>query len=196
MAGPIGCKSKKPVVDNTDAEKAAAAAQLAKIKAALQDLIDYRAPNLADLAQKERELADIKAMNIQDGEVLVMIKKAEYNLQQERERLEKLAAEQEARDKMSAFYGQLDRAFQGIANAGNLSIANTRIQQALGMFSSKDSPVIRIIHREGSNTDYDEPTTILKYLNYLKDHKTNPNNIENVELDANGKIKLLELIKR
>ena len=64
------------------------------------------------------------------------------------------------------------------------------------MFSSPNSPVLIIIAQENGKNDYDRPTTIEKYLNYLKDVGKNPNDIENVVLDGSGKIKELELIKR
>ena len=48
----------------------------------------------------------------------------------------------------------------------------------------------------GGEPDYDEPTKIGKYLNYLKDQKKNLNKVYNTEKDNNGKIKLLELIRK
>jgi hypothetical protein len=44
--------------------------------------------------------------------------------------------------------------------------------------------------------DYEKPTTIRYYLEFLKDQKGNRNNIESFKLDDNGKIKELELIKK
>ena len=44
--------------------------------------------------------------------------------------------------------------------------------------------------------DYDRPTTARKYLEYLKDQKKNLNEIGEIEYDEDGKIKLLELIKK
>ena len=52
-----------------------------------------------------------------------------------------------------------------------------------------------IISKEGKTVDYDRPTTIKNYLNYLKDTKNNINQVEKVLYDSNGKIKELELIK-
>jgi hypothetical protein len=64
------------------------------------------------------------------------------------------------------------------------------------MFSSRDVPVLIIINQSGNLKDYDEPTTIGRYLNYLKDRKASPNAVHNLVKDANGKISELELIKK
>jgi len=55
--------------------------------------------------------------------------------------------------------------------------------------------VLIIIAQSGGITDYDEPTTIQKYLNYLKDQKKKADTIENIVFDDAGKIKELELTK-
>ena len=70
------------------------------------------------------------------------------------------------------------------------------IGEALKLFAGPDTPVLIIISQEGDMTDYDRPTTAKKYLEYLKDQKKNLNEIGNIEYDDNGKIKLLELIKK
>jgi hypothetical protein len=57
-------------------------------------------------------------------------------------------------------------------------------------------PVLIIISQAGGFNDYDRPTTIGKYLDYLKDQKVYTNTIEQVKYDSNGKITELELIKK
>ncbi len=74
--------------------------------------------------------------------------------------------------------------------------ANTLIDQGLRMFTTPNTPVLIIINKSGDIKDYDEPTTIQNYLNYLKDQKENTNTIFNVVQDSNGLIQELELIKR
>ncbi len=66
----------------------------------------------------------------------------------------------------------------------------------LSCLHSPNTPVLIIISKEGDIVDYDRPTTAKKYLEYLKDQKKNLNEIDNIEYDDNGKIKLLELIKK
>lgn len=85
--------------------------------------------------------------------------------------------------------------FSSIANASSASEANLFINDALGLFSSPDALVLIIISKSGGMIDYDRPTTIRNYLNYLKDTKNNINAIDKIVYDNNGKIKELELFK-
>ena len=57
-------------------------------------------------------------------------------------------------------------------------------------------PVLIIINQSAGFNDYDRPTTIEKYLNYLKDQKISPNKVHEIKYNANGKINELELIKK
>lgn len=200
MMGPVGCKSKKKLAEAQRAEaEAAKAAQIAKIKAELQAMLDSPARNFAELEDKENRLEQIKSMNIDDSGVMTLIKKVEYALEKERERLEAEAKAKEDANKPQppSAETKLAQAFSDIANAGNTAIANSKIEQALQMFSSDNIPVLIIINKSSNGTvDYDKPTTIKKYLNYLKDHKQNPNNVENLVFDSRGRIKELELIKK
>jgi len=91
---------------------------------------------------------------------------------------------------------KLENYFNGVAAAGNASIANQTIQEALAMFSNQETPVLIVIHEENGIKDYDEPTTIKKYLEYLKDTKKNLNYISDIRMDANGKVSELELRRK
>ena len=64
------------------------------------------------------------------------------------------------------------------------------------MFASANTPVLIIINQSNGMNDYDRPTTIQKYLNYLKDNKVNPNDIYEMNVNGSGKISELLLIKR
>jgi hypothetical protein len=86
--------------------------------------------------------------------------------------------------------------FSSIAGSGNASAANASINEALTMFASPQTPVLIVISEYNGQKDYDRPTTIVDYLNYLKDQKKNMNTISNIEYDASGKITELELTKR
>ena len=66
---------------------------------------------------------------------------------------------------------KLESSFNAVASAGSLNAADQSIQQALAMFSNQETPVLIVIHEENGIKDYDEPTTIKKYLEYLKDTK-------------------------
>lgn len=91
---------------------------------------------------------------------------------------------------------KLENAFNQVAAAGNNSIANQSVEETLRMFSNQESPVLIVIHEENGIKDYDEPTTIRKYLEYLKDTKKNLNYISDIRLDANGKVSELELRRK
>ncbi|HSJ66333.1 MAG TPA: hypothetical protein VK921_01605 [Anditalea sp.] len=91
---------------------------------------------------------------------------------------------------------KLENYFSSIANASNAQSANATIQEALGLFSNQNTPVLIVIHEENGMKDYDEPTDIQKYLNYLKDTQKNLNFISDVRVDGNGRVTELELRRR
>jgi len=91
---------------------------------------------------------------------------------------------------------KLENYFSAIANANTVQSANSTIQETLAMFSNQNTPVLIVIHEENGVKDYDEPTTINNYLNYLKDTKKNLNFISDIRLDGSGKVSELELRRR
>lgn len=91
---------------------------------------------------------------------------------------------------------KLENYFNSVAGAGNAAMANQTIQEVLGMFSNQETPVLIVIHEENGIKDYDEPTSIKKYLEYLKDTKKNLNYISDIRMDANGKVSELELRRK
>ena len=90
---------------------------------------------------------------------------------------------------------KLENYFNTIATSSNLTSANQSIQEALGMFSNQEIPVFIVIHEEAGVKDYDEPTTIKKYVDYLKDTKKNLNYISDIRM-AGGKVTELELRRK
>ncbi len=93
---------------------------------------------------------------------------------------------------------KLDNYFNAIANSSsNIAKANSNINEAKSMFASADVPVLIIINESTDGTkDYDEPTNILDYMNYLKDQGKNLNDIYEVKTNAKGRITELELIRK
>lgn len=91
---------------------------------------------------------------------------------------------------------KLENYFNAVAAAGNPNSANQTIQETLGMFSNQETPVLIVIHEENGVKDYDEPTTIKKYLDYLKDTKKNLNYISDIRMDGSGKVSELELRRK
>lgn len=91
---------------------------------------------------------------------------------------------------------KLENYFNAVAAAGNVNSANQSIQETLAMFSNQETPVLIVIHEENGVKDYDEPTTIKKYLDYLKDTKKNLNYISDIRMDGSGKVSELELRRK
>lgn len=85
--------------------------------------------------------------------------------------------------------------FQAIATAPSVASANSSIAEALTLFESKNTPVLIVVYDDGTDVDYDEPTTIEKYLNYLKDQKKKPDTFRDMKTNGAGKITELELKK-
>ena len=197
--GVFSCKSQKKLA----AEEAAAAEarKIAKAKADLEELLSDSSGFSLD--EKESRLKVIKEMNIDDAEVKELIAKVDEKLTREREalmakeRAEKLARErEEALRREGSEKKGLDEYFSLIAASSNLATSNRYIGEALDLFASEDVPVLIIISKSGNIVDYDRPTTIRKYLEYIKDQSVVRNKIENVVYDASGKITELELIKK
>jgi len=91
---------------------------------------------------------------------------------------------------------RLEKYFNTVSSAASVTSANQSIQEVLAMFSNQEIPILIVIHEEGGVKDYDEPTTIKKYLDYLKDTKKNLNFISDIRLDGSGKVSELELRRK
>lgn len=198
-AGEYSCKSQKKIA----AEQAAAteARKIAKAKADLEELLSDNTG--LTLNEKESRLKVIMDLNIEDSEVQELIVKVEEKLKRERdtflakEKAEKLAREREEKLRREGSEQKgLDDYFSLIANSTNLATSNRYVNEAIKLFASEDTPVLIIVSKSGNVVDYDRPTTIRRYLEYIKDQKVSRNKIENVVYDANGKITELELIKK
>jgi len=191
--GASGCKSQKKLAKEAAQKEAEAKAiQIEKAKAELVKLLDD--DNGMSLEEKERVLNRVKSMNLNDTEVNRLIAQVETKLAAEREAL--AANESSGDGEMKNLEQRLGQYFQAIANASSVSGANKSINEALNLFSSPDALVLIIISKSGDVKDYDRPTTIKKYLEYVKDQKKSINAIDNVIYDSQGKIKELELIKK
>lgn len=123
------------------------------------------------------------------------LRKQQEEEARKKQEMEEKARLEEARKKEAAPYNKLENYFTAIANASNPTAANSSINEALTLFASKDSPVLIVINESDGQKDYDKPTTIGKYLNYLKDQKKNINKINQLQFDDSGKITEVELIK-
>jgi hypothetical protein len=194
--GMTACKSQKKL-----AKEKAAAEYAASIEKAKGDLLDILNENTAmSLTEKEARVQDIKDKNFNDPEIDDLIIQAEEKLANERSEynkreMEAKRQEEEAKMRKEMTGTTLSDYFSSIASAGSTSEANMFINDALGLFSSPDALVLIIISKSGGIVDYDRPTTIKDYLNYLKDTGNNINKVEKIVYDDYGKIKELELLK-
>lgn len=68
------------------------------------------------------------------------------------------------------------------------------IEYGMKYFERNDTPVLIVVNTVRDKKVYDEPTTIVDYLDYLKYTRKNPHTINNFELNDSGKISKLELI--
>ncbi len=195
--GATSCKSKKKL-----AREKAAAEYAMKVDQAKKDLTAMLNGTTSwSLDEQDKRLNVIKLYNIDDPEVVDLIAKVESKLSMDRaeaERLaeeEKLRLEEEARLKAAeSKYQNIDNQLSAIALAPNVDMANNHINTALQQYATPDVPVLVIISQVGGFNDYDRPTTISKFLNYLKDKQQYQYKVEAVKRDGLGKITELELI--
>jgi len=202
-AGLTSCKSQKKIL----ARERAAKIEQAKVR--LQALLDDKSTLTLD--QKFAELNTIKGWNLNDKDVDNLIAKVEDKLSKDRDLVRKKAEDdlraREAEERRQAEarnasksgdprYIKLTESFNVISHAASVDMANQKILEVLPLFINPDVPVLIVISQNGSAKDYDRPTTIKRYLEYLKDQKRNINQVDNMVFDANGKITELELIKK
>ena len=189
LGGTTSCKSKKRL-----AREAAEAEYKSKVEQAVKDLnaiLDDE--TLWSLEEKEARVQTIKDWNLQNAEVDDLLFQVEKKLA-----LERAQKEEEERNKqeVQAANVTLEQNFNSIARAGSVMQANRIIDETLSAFESPNVPVLIIIKQNAGFNDYDRPTTIEKYLNYVKDQKKATEKVHDVKYNANGKINELELIKK
>ncbi len=147
-------------------KKATAATNAAAEKAKMEQEANQRKQAEADLKRRE----------------------SEENAKREEESAMKVMKANAPKVKLSEY-------FDAIANSSDVASAGSTINEALSMFASPETPVLIIISNENGKKDYDRPTTIKAYLNYLKDQKKNINDIDALKVDDSGKITEVELRK-
>ena len=193
IGGTTSCKSKKKL-----AKEAAEAEYKSKCEQAITDLnaiLDDE--TLWTLEEKEARVQTIKDWNLQNAEVDDLLFQVEKKLARERaQRDEEIRRAAQEQEQAAAADVVLGRNFNSIANAGSASQANRIINETLEMFESPNTPVLLIIKQNAGFNDYDRPTTIENYLNYVKDQKKASEKVHEIKYNANGKINELELIKK
>lgn len=195
-----GCTSKKKLARQKAASERTAA--IDKAKTELTAIINDNGK--MSLASKESKVAEIKALNLQDPEVDELILRAEEAITKQKAEMKRLEDEKEKKRKAEESaavvteqkYDKIDDYLDAVVNTKSLEMSNQRISETLKFFASPEVPVLIIIYQEADIKDYDKPTTIKKYLEYLKDQQKNPNKVNDVKYNDNGKITELELLKK
>jgi hypothetical protein len=194
------CTSKKKLASQKAALERTAA--IDKAKTELTAIINDNGK--MSLPTKESKVAEIKALNLQDPEVDELILRAEDAIAKQKAELKRLEDEKEKKRKAEESaavvteqkYEKIDDYLDAVVNTKSLEMSNQRISETLKFFASPEVPVLIIIYQEADIKDYDKPTTIKKYLEYLKDQQKNPNKVNDVKYNDNGKITELELLKK
>ncbi len=187
-----GCKSKQKIAQ--DQSESAYAQKIEQAKRDLLAIINDQGS--MNLDEKEYRLNAIKQEYFQDQEVKDLIARADDALTVLRDEQDAKTREESEKQQQYVFHKSILDGFNAVASANSFSQANLHIAQALKLYASGDIPVLIIISQENGVKDYDRPTTIKKYLEYLKDVKKFDKGIESFMLDNNGKITEIELIKK
>ncbi len=199
FGGLSSCQSKKKL-----AKEQAEAAYNTKVQQAKKDLTAMLNETTDwTLDEQFKRLDTIKSYNIADQDVKDLIVKVENKLNSEKAEAERKAEElrlrkEEAAKKQAeqAKFNFINESFAGIAHAGSYDEADKKINLALRLFATPDVPVLIIIDQVDGVNDYDRPTTVSRFLNYLKDIKSYKYAVESVKRNTEGKITELELIKK
>ena len=196
IGGITSCNSKKKMAQ----ERAEAhAAEVNRAKRDLNKIIEGETTWTLD--EQAKKVAAIKAKNWNNDDVDQLIENAEETINFKRAEAARIAEEERLRGEEDARrranqseFSVIDNQLGSIAGAGSVDEANMLINTALTQYATPDIPVLIIISQSGGFNDYDRPTTISKFLNYLKDKKQYKYKVESVKRDGLGKITEMELI--
>ena len=189
------CKPKEIVTTDDNNQKTEEVNKLNELKKTLNTVL----VNADDLTVDElqQKIAALKAMNYEDTDVLELIQKMEAKLDDKKKQIAIMEEQKKkAADHEASFEVRFPKNLNDLAVTTTLIESDKLIAETLTYFSSPDALVLIIVSKEDGYVDYDEPTTIKKYLEYVKDQKESKNKVDKVVLDDNGKIKELELIKK
>ena len=193
-----GCTSKKKLAHQKAATERTAAIEKAKTE--LMAIINDNGQ--MSLSAKEKKVSEIKALNLQDPEVDELILRAEEAIAKQKKELQRLEEEKERQRKAEAAavvvteqkYEKIDDYLDAVVETKSLEMRNQKISETLKFFASPEVPVLIIIYQEADIKDYDKPTTIKKYLEYLKDLQKNPNKVNDVKYNEIGRASCRERV--
>ena len=185
-----GCKTKEKAVKpvQTVEETGKTEAEISLAKNLLRKLLTDENMSVSDL---EAQLTKLKSEGHNDPEVLDLIKQVEGRIAKKKEE-EVMAAKNKANGTSKE---AIVESFDAISKAADYDTANDVINGMMTRFESPDTPVLIIVAEDQGVKDYDKPTTIQKYLEYIKMQKRYEMNVDEVVRNADGKITRLVLRK-
>lgn len=200
-----GCKKKKELAAAQAAEAARMAEMISEATVILQGILDDK--TLDNVDENYALLNKVKDMKLEDPGVLNLIIQVQEKLAKDKAALEakreadrlkaaEMREAEAARMKIENDKRILNQNFEALVGQKDYTKANNIINNTLPMFAGNDVPVLVIIAEENGVKDYDKPTNIKDYMNYLKDRKAYKAEVETVKYDQNGKISELELRKK
>jgi len=193
IAGSSGCKARRLAEEQARIE----AMKVETAKADLETLLNN---NTLTANELQTRLDEIKSRGINNNEVNVLISQVEQKIEKLREEEQKAYEAEQIRLAEVARLAKMEetkvvmQTYLTTIASGNLQTANATITSALQLFASPEVPVLIVISESNGVKDYDRPTNIKDYLNFVKDQKRF-DKINKVEYDANGKITFLEMRK-
>ncbi len=191
----LGCKSQQNMVKSKDGKLSV------DKETVVRDLTNIIDPE-SELTSEEKAalLKAIKDHGFQDAQVDSLIIEAENALYSTAQNTAATQSEEpvatvdeDVKDPLVELEGLLTDQFKALANPMPAADSEDIISETLTYFESNDSPVLIILQKLDGKTFYDRPTTIEKYLYYLKDLKKDSHQIEEVNLNTNDKINKLIL---
>ncbi len=181
------CKSKKAIVKQPDAVvKVDSAAIINKQMNVDKEILRSIANGSSSmtLEQQDTFIKKMKKDGYSDTEIQNLLVQASSKVTN---------ALAEKNKKAMPLETQLSDNFSKIMQASSYAQADAVIKETLEKFVSPDAPVLIILFENGDDKDYDKPTTIKDYLNYLKLQKKSNASISKLYFDDKHKIKSMDL---
>ncbi len=184
-----GCQSQKNLVKSKDGKLSVDKEVVIKD---LNSIIDTESE--LTIEEKKALLDAIKDHGFQDTELDSLVAVAENSLyftestSVEIPKSTEAATETTSSVDASVTQDVLNSYFSSIINLSENDDSEEIITETLSYFESSESPVLIILQEVDGKVFYDRPTTIEKYLYYLKDMKKSSHQIQKLNFSDNEKI--------
>ncbi len=187
----VGCQSQKNLVKSKDGKLSVDKEVVIKD---LNSIIDTNSE--LTIEEKKALLDAIKDHGFQDPQLDSLVAVAENSLyftdDQPINNTASVVADIDSSDNNSEdesiTQDVLNSYFSSIINLSAGEESEEIINETLSYFESNESPVLIILQEVDGKVFYDRPTTIEKYLYYLKDMKKNSHQIQKLNFSDNEKV--------